>query len=485
MSARQVFHFMLASGASTALRFLAFPLLATLLSTEEFGRASLFLASLPFLALAMSWNLAVPWVVEYHGVAEDDNRRRMGGALAVLVLSGLLLGLVAWFLHPWIESRMDFGVARTGYLQMIACSVLSSISLLHLELDKIRQETGRYLVSSLLQTALQLGAAVGWVLVRGASFPSFLAGHTVGCVLVALYQSFARAGGCSPLLPRLHDILHLWKRALPIALSSAFALVASLGDRHFVRAATGYADVALYTMSAKIGEIVQQTLQVPFLAALAPALLALAHGDPGRLVERFRTDMRRFLGLVLLSTTALGAILDPLYAILLPPAYAPGIPISILFLWGFAIGGMGQAWATTLLAQGRLMSVTRLTATAAAASLILNALLTPRWHTLGAALAAVCVQIITWAQSWATAGREFRHCLDGRSRALVAGVLVLPALQLAGAVWIPSAWGSIALRAAVWFAALGILHGTGLLGELSGFVRERLRTWRGMAPKSR
>lgn len=473
---------MMASGASTALRFLAFPLLAALMSTEEFGRASLFLATLPFLALAMSWNLAVPWVVDYHGVGEDENRRRMGGALSVLAASGLLLGAAAWVLHPWIESRMDFGVGRWGYLQMIACSVLSSVSLLHLELDKIRQETGRFLASSLVQTALQLGMAVGWVLVRGPSFQSFLAGHTVGCVLVALYQSIARAGGSSPLLPRWTDILHLWKRALPIALSSSFALIASLGDRHFVRAATGYADVALYTMSAKIGEIVQQMLLTPFLAALAPALLTLAHKDPKGLVDRFRTDMHRFLGLVLFATTALAAVLDLLYAILLPPAYAPGIPISILFLWGFAIGGVGQAWATTILAQGRLMAVTRLTATAAASSLVLNAILTPRLHTLGAAIAAVCVQGITCAQSWATAG-EIRHCLERKSHALVVAVFVLPALQLAAATMIPSPLWSMALRFLLWLAALGILHRVGLLGEMVSYIRARLQPGL-FAPKS-
>jgi O-antigen/teichoic acid export membrane protein len=145
---------------------------------------------------------------------------------------------------------------------------------------------------------------------------------------------------------------------------------------------------------------------------------------------------------------------------------------------------MGQAWATTLLAQGRLMSVTRLTATAAIASLVLNALFTPRWHALGAAIAAVCVQAITWGQSLITTSREFRHCLDRRARALVAGILFLPLLQLAAALCIPGSWASTAARTAIWLAAVGILRYTGLLGELRGFVQERLRALPWFAPKS-
>lgn len=475
---------MAASGVSAALRFLAFPLLASIMSVEEFGRASLFLATLPFLALAMSWNLAVPWVVDYHGLPDERNRRRMGGAMSVVLGSSFFLGVAAWILHPWIESRMDFGVGPSGYLQMIACSMLSSLSLLHLELDKIRQESGRYLASSLLQTVLQLGAALLWVLFRGPSFASFLAGHTAGCLLVVVVQVLARSGGQSPLWPGLSDTLLLWRRALPIALSSAFALVASLGDRQFVRAATGYADVAIYSMGAKIGEIVQQVLQTPLLAAMAPILLAIAHKEPERFADRFRIEMRRFLGLVLFATTALGAALDPLYALLLPPSYAPGIPISILFLWGFAIGGVGQAWATTILARGRLEIMMRLTSTAAASSLALNALLTPRFHSLGAAIAAVCVQAITCILSWAYAG-DVRNALDKPSRTVLGAILVLPALQLAAASWIHSILCSLLLRSGICLVGLTILWHSGILGEAVSALTGRLRGTLLPAPKSR
>lgn len=474
---------MAASGASAALRFLALPLLAALMSAEEFGRASLFLATLPFLSLAISWNLAVPWVIDYHGKTDVDNRRLMGGAMAVVAGSGAVLGALAWLLHPWIEPLMDFGVGRAGYLQMVACAVLSSISLLHLELDKIRQETGRYLVSSLAQTLLQLGAALGWILVDGPDFRAFLSGHAAGCLLLVAFQSLARRGAQSPLLPRPADTFRLWIRALPIALSSTFALVASLADRQFVRAATSYADVAYYTMGAKIGEIVQQIVLVPALAAMTPALLAFAHRDPESLEDGFRLEMRRFAALAMLATTSLAAALDPLYALLLPPSYAPGIPVSLLFLCAFALGGIGQAWASTILARGRLHAMMRLTATAALASLALNALLTPRFHMLGAAVAAICVQGISCLQSWIAAGR-IRHCLDHDTRTLVAASLLLPGLQL-GAAWIaPSAAWSIGLRAALWLVALALAWSTGFLQELAAQVRNRILLTLGKRGKS-
>ena len=464
---------MLASGISAALRFFAFPLLASLMTPEEFGRATLFLATLPFLALATSWNLAVPWVVDYHGETEDVNRRRMGGAIAVAAGSGLVLGAIAWNLQPWIEARLDFGASRAGYLQMIACSAFSTISLLYLELDKIRQETSRYLLESLLQTVLQLGAGVAGVFVAGPTFPSFLAGHTAGCAAVLLVQVVARPRNTTPLRPPWRETLGLWGRALPITLSSALAVIASLGDRQFVRAAAGYADVALYTMGAKIGEISQQILQLPLLAAMAPALLAVFHKDPEAFPRRFGDEMRRFLGLSLLASTSLGASLDILYAYLLPASYAPGIPVSIFFLWSFAIGGIGQVWATGVLAQGRLYAMMRFTATAAVSSLVFNSLLTPRYHAFGAAMAAVIVQSITCLQSWSAAG-NLRKAIPGGTRFLLWSALVLPGLQLASALFIPAPWWNQGLRIALWGMALLVLLQQNILQEAWSRLRQAL-----------
>jgi len=464
MRSPAVVHFMIASAVSAALRFLAFPFLAATLTSEEFGKVSLFLATLPFLTFLTSLSLTVPWIVDWHGQTEDENRQRMGATLAVVGAAGLALLPLVVVAHAFLESRLGFGIGAEGYGWMLVAALAGSISQTYLELDKILQQSSRYLASSLVQVGLQLGASLAWVLGHQATFPAFLEAWALSGVIIAVFQIVWRGSRPGPLPPRLHHIATLLRRGLPTSLSTAFALVSSLADRQFVHAAAGFTQVAFYTMGAKIGEIIQQIVVVPFLSAVIPSLLAVFHRDPGEFATHYAAAWKRFLALVILATTTLGAGIDILYHILLPGVYASAIPITLFFLLGFTFMGIGQLWSAAILAHGRLSLMMRLTLVSALASLACNAVLTPRFQGRGAALAAVLVQVLACLQSWWIARRTLGlPPLPPALRWLVVASLALPAMQLGASLAIPDPGLGLGIRIAVWGAGIGILGASGLL----------------------
>lgn len=464
MRSRAVLHFMVASAVSAALRFLAFPVLAATMSPEEFGKVSLFLATLPFLAFLTSLSLTVPWIVDWHGQTSEENRRRMGATLTVIGGVGIVFSALLVPAFPLLDARFGFGVGALGYQWMLLAAVAGSVSQVYLELDKILQQSFRYLGASLIQVGLQLGAALGWTLGHQASFAAFLEAWALSGAAIALVQIVWRGSRPGPLPPRRGHLTTLLRRGLPTSLSTAFALVSSLADRQFVHAAAGFTQVAFYTMGAKIGEVIQQIVVVPFLAAVTPSLLAVFHHDPETFPAHFEAAWKRFLPLVILSTTTLGAGIDILYHILLPQAYTSAIPITLFFLLGFTFMGIGQLWSTAVLAHGRLHLLMRLTLVSALASLACNAILTPRLQGQGAALAAVLVQVLACLQSWWIARRTVGlPPLAPTLRWLVVGAVAFPALQLAVALGITDRTTNIALRLAVWAVALGLLGSLGLL----------------------
>lgn len=475
MRSPAVLHFMVASAVSAALRFLAFPLLAATMSSEEFGKVSLFLATLPFLAFLTSLSLTVPWIVDWHGQTDEENRRRMGATLVVTGAAGLALSLVLIPATPWLDSRFHFGLGSMGYQWMLLAAVAGSVSQVYLELDKILQQSFRYLGASLVQVGLQLGASLGWTLGHQASFSAFLEAWAWSGAAIALVQILWRGSRPGPLLPRVRHLTTLLHRGLPTSLSTAFALISSLADRQFVHTAAGFTQVAFYTMGAKIGEIIQQIVVVPFLAAVTPALLAIVHRDPDTFPAHFAATWKRFLAVVILATTSLGATVDLLYHILLPQAYGAAIPITLFFLLGFTFMGIGQLWSTAVLAHGRLQLLMRLTLVSAVASLACNALLTPRFQGVGAACAAVLVQVLACLQSWWIARRTVGvPPLPTSLRWLLVASLVLPTLQLGVSLGISDRPTSILLRITVWASALALLGRLGLLQAGLAPIRRHL-----------
>ena len=455
-----LFHFMLASGIAAALRFLLFPLLSSAMPMEEFGKVGLYLATTPFLALAVGWSMVTPWVIGFHERDERSNRRLLGGMILFTGGSCAVLGPIGWLHHETFAAWIGPGLGPWGVVEAIATASLATLSSAFLELDKIRQESRRYLAASLIQSLLQVGTACAAVLVFDASFAMFVHGYFAGCLLALVFQFLSRLGQGGPLPPDLSSTRALWTRALPLTATSALSLVASLGDRHFVQAASGLASVGVYMMGAKIGEIVQQLVHAPMLARMTPSLLAGRAREPGKFREHYETEFRRLMVLSLLSTAVLSAGLDLVFHLLLPRDYAAGVAIASLFLLSHVLSTLGDGLAMPILVHGRLKTYAGFAAVGALLSLAANGLLTPTFGLLGAACAAVLVQAAGMLQSWLASRALPDHIrLSSPSRILMLCTAGIPALQAMFAILAPHSWLGIGGRTALAIVVFTLLFG--------------------------
>jgi len=454
---RTLLHFFLASALGAGLRFLLFPVLSGSMAPEEFGKVGLYLATSPFLALVLGWSMTIPWVIGYHERDDDANRRLLGGLFVSIVLCWIALSVVAGLFHERVAAWIGPGLDATGVLEAVASVALSCLSAAYLELDKIRQESRRYLLSSLAQSFLQVGLALAFVRLTSPTFPMFVHGYLAANLIVLLLQVLARLGQ-GPRRPSFAASYGLWRAALPVSATTAFALVASLGDRHFVEAATGLAGVGVYTMAAKLGEIVQQLVHLPVLGAMTPVLLQVFGKDRAAFGARFEGELRRLLILSVMATTALAGAITPVYVLLLPDGYQAGIPVSLMFLLSFAIGVVGQGLAMPVLAHGRLGTFARFTAISAVVSLVANALLTPRLGTTGAAVASLIVQTCTLVQSYfATRALPGWKPFSPTTRILIFLALAAPLMECLTPIWAGPGLSGTTWRVGIFLATAGIL----------------------------
>lgn len=450
-------NFFLASALGAGLRFLLFPLLSRSLSPEEFGKVGLYLASSPFVALALGWCLTIPWVIGYHAREERDNRRLLGGIAAWIVVLWALSVPVAWAFPDLLARWFAPGLDAFGIAEATASVALAGISTAYLELDKIRQESRRYLWASLLQTVAQVAGALLAVWWGGPSFAMFVHGTLAANLLVLAIQAGLRIT-TGPLLPEARATLRLWKAALPVVATTAFALVASLGDRHFVEAAAGLAGVGWFTMAAKLGEIAQQLVHLPVLGAMTPLLLRTFAQERATFADRFEGELQRLAVFSLVATTSLGALIHPLYTLLLPPGYERGAPVTLVFLLAFAVGAGAQGLGLPILAHGRLGTFARFTAVSAVVSLGANALLTPRLGPAGAALAAVLVQVTTLVLTLSTSSRlPGWKPLLAPTWSLLGLSIAIPLLQSITPLWFSDPWSATSCRIMILLGTFGIL----------------------------
>lgn len=457
MNPRTLLHFFLASALGAGLRFLLFPALSGSMAPEEFGKVGLYLATSPFLALVLGWSMTIPWVIGYHERDDDANRRLLGGVFVSIGLCWAALSALALVFHERVAAWIGPGLDATGVLEAVASVALSCLSMAYLELDKIRQESRRYLVASLAQSILQVGLALVFVRFTSPTFPMFVHGYLVANLVVLLLQAVARRGQ-GPRRPSFLASFGLWRAALPVSATTAFALVANLGDRHFVEAAAGLASVGVYTMAAKLGEIVQQLVHLPVLGAMTPVLLHAFGKDRAAFGERFEAELRRLLVLSVLASTALAAAIAPVYGLLLPEGYRSGIPVTLMFLLSFAIGVVGQGLAMPVLAHGRLGTFARFTAISAVVSLVANALLTPRMGSTGAAIASLIVQTTTLVQSYfASRSLPGWRPFENPTRILILVALAAPAMECLTVLRIPQPFAATGWRIGIFLGTITFL----------------------------
>lgn len=386
---------------SRGLAFLIVPLYSRLLARADYAALDLIATAGVLVNLVVPLEVAQGMAREWADAPDDAARRRLAGsALAFTALAyGLFLALALLFADPlaayWIGSAAYGGALAIGAVQM-------AINGLFLQLQGQFRWSRRplaYGAVSVLQAALSLG--LGVLGSRLGGLAGVLAGQAVAGGIAALLAFVALRRELAPALSR-QALRSMLAFSLPLVPSGAASFIAFYGNRGMLSTLAGLDQVGLYAVAARIAALTT-LLIVGVQGALTP-LVYLHHREPGvpaQLARFFAGFVALALGLCLaasLFASELVAIAQAAYtpAAALLPWLAPAALLAQMYVFA---PGLGIARRTrTQLA---------LTALAAAASLLLNALLIPRFGALGAAAANLVASALFFAGWWVAGQRLY------------------------------------------------------------------------------
>lgn len=370
-------------------------LLARYLGPEQFGILAYALSMSAIFASAGHMGLAglvVREVVRAPGEATETL-----GTTLVLKLAGMGLGFA--FVAGYALLFEPIGSTTFWMLLIVAAAIFfQSFDVV----DYWFQSQVQAKYASIARASGILGAAavkVGLVL-AGASLLPFALAHTLQFILVAvlLVYLYRRTAGRS-----LRDWSVSWARARillsqgwVIYLGSIFAVLYMKIDQVMLKWLVGPEEVGVYAVAAQLSEA-WYFLPIAIVASVFPKLIQLHESTPERFNERLQQLFDLLFMLAVLVACAVTLLADPLIGLLFGAAYQGAAPMLTIHVWAGVFIFMRALFSRWILIENALMFSLVTQGLGALVNVLLNALLIPRYHGEGAALATlISYAVASW-----------------------------------------------------------------------------------------
>ncbi len=379
--------FFIANFGSKILTFLLVRFYTELLSTEEYGTIDL-LNTTASLALPII-TLCVTEAVLRFSIDDHANRGKiLTNGLLVAVLGNLAFVLTA----PGFMQIETFS-EHVSWIYLLTLS--NSLYTIVAHFSRGIGKSKLFAASGLVHTFLQLGLNLLFLLAFGWGIKGYLIASVLANVITAVLVFFL--GSLHRYIQRNIDKKYLKTMllyALPLIPNSVFWWIMQSADRYVITFMLSAADNGVYAVANKIPTLIT-TISGVFFQAWQISSVEEAGSDQK---TRFYTKVFGALSMLLILTTSfLLLILQPLYKLLTEEAYHVGWTCTPFLLCATVYSCYSSFLGTNYVAMKKTKGVFLTTVIGAAVNLGLNFLLTPVLGLEGTALATLAAFFITWA----------------------------------------------------------------------------------------
>jgi O-antigen/teichoic acid export membrane protein len=286
-----------------------------------------------------------------------------------------------------------------------------------------------------------------------------VAGDTVGVLVLALLlrsRGYALPVRSDPALVR-----PVLRRASPLVAHAILGLIIFNSDLIFLRALRDAHTAGLYAVAYTLVSFLLN-LGITYGNSLLPVLSRLA-ADPPRQRELYDSATAQVLALGLPIATGGCLLAMPLIVTVFGAGYAAAGPVLQILIWSVVASLVRTVVQMALIAHHEQGFVLRTSAWSAAANLVLNALLIPRYGMPGAAFATLVTEVVRTVIALVYAGRLGMPF--GVARRLLKPLAATAVMALA--LWklpLPNVGIAIALGILVYGVVLAMTGGITLVG---------------------
>lgn len=360
------------------------PATTRVLGTSEFGAVAAAIAVMQVLVVVAGVGLRTAIQRHYAGRGGPPDARRL--LMLTLLLSGVITVLTDATGQFW--SR-HLGFASYGGALRLAVYWAGVSAVVNASLALLRSQDRLLAFScvSLLQSVASSAAGLILVVVVHATATVFLLAQvSVQAVAAAVALWLA-----PPKMLRMRDrqlARTALAYALPLVPAALFTFVLGSSDRLIVQAKLGLTAVARYQVAYNVGDMPIILLGV-LSTAWMPRIFALdVPSERAAVLAASRDALYRLLVPVVTGLSVGSPLVLRVWA---PPHYRPDdlVLVTALVIVSVVPYTAGLAARCALLAKGRSGMIAAATGVAAVMNIVLNLLLVPRYHLLGAAAATL------------------------------------------------------------------------------------------------
>jgi O-antigen/teichoic acid export membrane protein len=466
---------------ASALALFTLPLYTANLSTADFGYAETLLTFIILASILLRFGIGEAFVRQYFDDEDSERRDRLARTTTAFVLltttlAALIALALAGPLSQLLLGKRDATLMAIGVLGLWAFTNLE-IAYALLRVDERRRA---YLLASGANVLLTVALTVSLVVVADEGARGYLLGNYAAStvVLLALWFVLRRRLGFAPGGARA-ALMPLVRFGGPTVPADAAVFALNVVDRAYLLRAESPGAAGVYSVAVKLSAVVIVAVR-GFQAAWPPLAYSVTDDEEAaRLYAFVTTAYVLFTGLVVAAVTLLGrwlvrALADPRYfdAYEALPWVALGWALYGLFLVFVTIAGRARVTARTFPAA----------AAGLAANVLALVLLVDPLGIAGAGIALCVSYVVMLAVAHALTRRAFTVPFDLRRLGSI--VLVVGGVTVAGELLLPASGpGGFAARALAWTAIPALLLALGVVtpaerGRVGELLRARARSRR-------
>jgi len=371
-----------------AVAFVMLPIYTRYLTPADYGILQLTDLTIEVISIVAGSRLGAG-IFHYFHKAETPAEKRavLSTAIAVLIASYTLAAIGASVAAPLIAERVLGARELAGLVRLaiwgFACQSLLIVPMAYLQLH---DRSVSYVAVSAAKLVVQLGLNILLVVywrrgAEGVLLSTLIANMLFGLALAA---SLVSDVGLHTSRAAIRDLLRF---GLPFVATQVATMIATYGDRYFLRTASDLSVVGIYGLAYQFGFLLTMVGFMPFDTVWDPARFAVA-----RRTDRDAVYARAFVYMNLLLVTAavvLALFAEDILRLMAGPAFQAAANLIPIIVIAYVIQCWTQFHSLGILIRERTEIITMANWVGAGVALVGYAMLIPRWLGYGAAVATV------------------------------------------------------------------------------------------------
>ncbi len=386
--------------------FLLIPLYTRFLTPADYGVLELLDLTLFFSGIFCMMGISAA-VFRFYAAYESETDRKevISTALFFVIAVSLLVAIALQFLAAPLAATAFGNAGYAPYVRIVAWTLFfSNLTEVPFAYWRARQRTVRFVVVSLIRTAVSAGTLVLAVAVlhqgvRGVVYANLITNGLLGLIMLGI-----TLGEVGFRVAR-HKLREMLKYGAPLIVQSLASFVLVFSDRLFLRHFANLAEVGVYSLGYKLAGIVSLLVSGPFSMTWSWQQFELAKKDNARnmyaRIQTYQLVVSVCVGL------AVAIMAKDALRVMTPQSYWAATRIVPLIVLCYILDNIKAVVLSGILIQRVTHYLAAISVVAAVANLTLNYVLISRYHAMGAALATVLSYAFLLALAFLVAQRVY------------------------------------------------------------------------------